>query len=190
MKEQSPLEKTFNLPSLEDIDNELKGEDDLDAIDGVEMSEQEFNTQLSSINSDLEELKRSEIDLALIENISEYNRNMSDIHDKAITNFQDIMATVMAMEPSHGAKFLVGATKLLEIAKDAQNTSLDRLIRLSKLEMEKEKHKAEMKGLVKPPKTIGEYTEPSEDNEDVVNEDVVIIEDRNTIIEKYFGDKK
>lgn len=190
----TPLEKSFNLPSLNEIEKELNQELNVDddefneeeTEDTTNLSEEDILKTINTLNNSMKETRQDGIPKEVSEAMRGYVDKMSDIHEIALTNFQELIDGILAMEASQGAKFLAGAVKLLDIAKDAQNSSMDRVTKMARLQIEKEKHDAEMNGLVKKPKTIGDSNIVSTNNgEDSTNsEDVVLVEDRNTILER------
>lgn len=189
---KSPLEEAFNLPSINEIQNEMDDdkdeidielEDETDSIDDVTMTEDELAASLNSLNSKLSEVSDIGLPREVTSTMDDYMDNINEIHSLALGKFKDLIDGVLAMEASQGAKFLVGAVKLLDIAKDAQNSSMDRVMRMAKLQIEREKHDIEKQGLVKRPKAIGDVVGDNQPDGDTSN-DAVIIEDRNVLLEQ------
>ena len=152
---KSPLEEAFNLPSINEIQNEMDDdkdeidielEDETDSIDDVTMTEDELAASLNSLNSKLSEVSDIGLPREVTSTMDDYMDNINEIHSLALGKFKDLIDGVLAMEASQGAKFLVGAVKLLDIAKDAQNSSMDRVMRMAKLQIEREKHDIEKQG--------------------------------------------
>lgn len=203
---RTPLEETFDLPPIDDIVNEQNSlvddtdseyEDDYqddddtiyDEIDNAPvMTEEELARSIQHYNQAIKEVRQVGLPVSVTKDMTEYSKNMSEIHTAAMEHFNDLMASIMSMEAGVGSKYLAGAVKLLDIAKDAQNTSIDRVMRLQKLQMEREKHDKEMEDMVKKPKSIGNGGDIIETNEfgeeEVDDANYVVEEDRNTILRK------
>lgn len=201
---RTPLEETFDLPPIDDIVNEQNSLDDVDSdyedddyqddtiydeIDNAPvMTEEELARSIQHYNQAIQEVRQVGLPVSVTKDMTEYSKNMTEIHTAAMEHFNDLMASIMSMEAGVGSKYLAGAVKLLDIAKDAQNTSIDRVMRLQKLQMEREKHDKEMEDMVKKPKSIGNGGDIIETNEfgeeEVVDANYVVEEDRNTILRK------
>lgn len=200
MSNRTPLEETFDLPSLSEInktqslDDETVEEseyhelDEIDNIDNITMSEEDLHTTIMQYNSEINITRQEGISIAASDNMKDYMEKMADVHSNALGKFEDLMSSIMSMEAGVGAKYLVSAVKLLDIAKDAQNTSMDRVIRMERLYIEREKHDADMADLVKKPKGIsdgGDVIEYDEDGDNAVDDAVYVVEeDRNTILKR------
>lgn len=199
---KTPLEESFGLPSLSTIEEEADYKDEdtdfeseytdedtdfesdfPDEDEPPELSQEEITNMISGYRDQVNQLKqyKHESTDKANKHLEDYLENMNEVHRKAMVNFDELINSIMSMEAAHGAKFLMGATKLLDIAKDSQNTSMDRVIKMSKLQMEHEKHTTEMKDMVKKPKTIPEGGDVIETNDNNESE-VVTTGDRNNLM--------
>lgn len=151
---KTPLEETFDIPSIKEINGTVTNSSDTDSDDQEDDSEQLDENYFDSfenlspedVNSVKDQLKKTKKQLQQIKDyeyqnqkIKEYDKDVKDIHTKAIDNFEEIMSTALNMEASQGSKYLTAATKLLDIALDAKNSSFDRHMEMAKLQFQKEK---------------------------------------------------
>lgn len=197
MSKKTPLEESFNLPPLSDIENSTDEDfdteyHDLDEVDDAEeLTDEEYMARLADFQKSFASLKSTPIDPteSADQHLVQYLENMNTVHEKAMENFEELITSIMSMEAAHGAKFLVGATKLLDIAKDSQNTSMDRVIRMTKLKMDYEKHRADLDGLVKKPKSLNDKGQIVEDGDSPEDDETVYKADRNKLLERLREEK-
>lgn len=163
-KKTTPLEETFNIPSIDEINNSFSNEaiesssepeddelndvkdylqelndsdwDDSDIPDSEELKKQIASTQKKL--KEIEEQKRQ------LKSLKKYHTDVDDIHSTAMTKFDEIMTVALNMEASAGSKYLASATKLLDIALNAKNSAMDREIEMAKLQLRKEKQDHDM----------------------------------------------
>lgn len=171
--------------------NNASVEDDLDSYD-----DEDFISQYASDDFDeddsytpnytpeeakaiQQELMRSKKEIQKIKDleyqneiIKKYDEDVKDIHKKAINNFEDIMATALNMEPSQGSKYLSAATKLLETALSAKNSSFDRHLKMAELQLEREKenNKKDPREIKVPAQTNNGESYEQEDDSKVVGQ--------------------
>jgi len=175
MSNKTPLEETFNLPSIEDINKEFSNEnienskdDDTDELDDMkdylaeledsdwdenEMENPEdLKKQIAETQKKLNELEEQKRQL---KSLRKYHSDVDNIHTTAMNKFDEIMTVAMTMEANAGSKYLASATKLLDIALNAKNSAMDREIEMAKLQLRKEKQDHDMNK----PKTKDVYYE-------------------------------
>lgn len=190
MTNKTPLEDAFNLPSLKDIEQEMTDDletefpEDADFADSGEMTAEEYQRSIANLKAQLSDAKEASMTTMMVNDSAErYQEKMNEIHAVAMEKFAELFDGILSMEVTAGAKFLAGAAKMLDIAKDAQNSSMDRIINLAKLQMANEKHNKEIKGLITPPKTIATIGGESDDGDiDETPKNIVLVEDRNSIL--------
>lgn len=202
MSKRTPLEETFNLPSLDEINhmfdkgmNETLNIDEDDSLDDfVSLAEYEDDTSDEDVDN-TEDLKKhiSETRQKIIEqknqerqleHLKKYHKDIDSIHSTALAKFEDIMSVAMAMEASAGSKYLASAAKLLDIALSAKNSAMDRELEMAKLQLRKEKQDHDMN---KPKsKTVyGTHSVGESDEEDDGRDDVGEVYDRNELLKSY-----
>lgn len=155
MSTRTPLEETFDLPSIDDVHETIEG-----AKEVIEYSE---NTIVNHTDDSIEV----------------YKEKMSHIHHTALSKFESLYDLSTNMEPAHGSKFLQSAAKLLEIAKNSQDSMMDKMIKLQELQLKKEKQDSELKGMIAPPTTINDDMD-----DESVPENVVGNFNRNNLLEE------
>ncbi|ASV44313.1 hypothetical protein PBI_SCTP2_298 [Salicola phage SCTP-2] len=201
---RTPLEETFDLPSLKEVNEQVTNnmkdnlEDDQDNDEEVSTENENYDDdyfngfddmtpeeaqnlkdRLNKTKSDLEQIRQYEYQN---EKVKEYEKGVKDVHKRALDNFDEIMQTALTMEASQGSKFLTAATKLLDIALDAKNSSFDRHMKMAKMQFEREKEEKK-----RDPREV--YTSEAEE-EEKDSDEVVGQFDRNQILygEDYYDD--
>lgn len=152
-KRHKQLEETFNLPSL----NELDEDDEIEESGLEEPEEDDVNDQIDALEKQLAQYEQYN-DISL-ETTKKYNEDIDTLYNTAKDGYEEIFQAALAMEPAHGAKFLNGAAKLLEIALKSKNSSMEKQIDMAQLQLQREKMYRD--GKAKPPQDItddeGEY---------------------------------
>lgn len=163
MSNKTPLEETFNLPSIDEINKEFSNEnienskDDSEELDDMkdylaeiensdwdedEMEDPEsLKKQIAETQRKLDELEEQKRQL---KSLKKYHTDVDSIHKTAMDKFDEIMTVAMTMEANAGSKYLASATKLLDIALNAKNSAMDREIEMAKLQLRKEKQDHDM----------------------------------------------
>lgn len=207
MSKKTPLEETFNLPSIEEINKQFsnenieKSKDESEEIDDMKdyLSEIEdsdwdedeiedpeaLKKQISETQKKLDELEEQKRQL---KSLKKYHTDVDSIHKTAMDKFDEIMTVALTMEANAGSKYLASATKLLDIALSAKNSAMDREIEMAKLQLRKEKQDHDMNK----PKTKdigygsnGGYDESDDDSGDGEHYDSSTVFDRNTLLGEY-----
>jgi len=185
MSDKTPLEETFNLPSIDDINKsfsheaiehtEVDDDDDMkDYLKELEESDwddeqidnpEELKKQIAATQKKLKEFEEQKRQL---QSLRKYHADVDNIHATAMSKFDEIMTVALSMEANAGSKYLASATKLLDIALNAKNSAMDREIEMAKLQLRKEKQDYDMKK--GSPKDIP-YDEDDEDGGDRMEDD-------------------
>lgn len=162
MSNKTPLEETFNLPSIDDINKTFSQEaienaedddsDDMkDYLKDLEDSDwddeeidnpEELKKQIAATQKKLKEFEEQKRQL---QSLRKYHADVDNIHATAMSKFDEIMTVALSMEANAGSKYLASATKLLDIALSAKNSAMDREIEMAKLQLRKEKQDYDMK---------------------------------------------
>lgn len=202
MSKKTPLEETFNLPSIEELNEELTNdkitqfENDKDHNEDFESEEDDFKDELDipdgeTISKDeaIELYNQTKQKLLSLENesskkLKNYDKDVTGIHTTAIDNFEKLMLAALNMEAAHGSKYLMAATKLLDIALSSKNSMMDKQIELLKLQLRKEKQDFDMNqsknsGVVLPRSDV-EDDDPESEEEEVEG-----TYDRNEILREF-----
>lgn len=133
-KRHKQLEETFNLPSLEELDDEVVEDDE---EDDIELSGKELEDHIDSLKKEL--ASYDDIGMISTKNTENYNRDIDELYKTAKDGYTEIFNAALVMEPAQGAKFLNGAAKLLEIALRSKNSSMEKQLDMAKLQLEREK---------------------------------------------------
>ena len=120
------LEETFNIST----DEEKK--DDTPTIE-----ESQEITKL--LNTEIDNAEKIDAALPMVTDLNEHDREMDDIHAKALKTFEDLLQLGMNVEVHAGAKILETANQLLKTAKEAKDSKVDRKLRMINLQLQKSK---------------------------------------------------
>ena len=138
-KRHKPLEDTFNLPSLDELNEDFDESDDdeeYDDYDG-ELSGKELEEHIANLKKEL--AAYDEIGMISTKNTENYNKDIDELYKTAKDGYTEIFNAALVMEPAQGAKFLNGAAKLLEIALRSKNSSMEKQLDMAKLQLERER---------------------------------------------------
>ena len=120
------LEETFNISTDEEK------EDDTPTIE-----ESQEITEL--LNTEIDNAEKIDAALPMVTDLNEHDREMDDIHAKALKTFEDLLQLGMNVEVHAGAKILETANQLLKTAKEAEDSKVDRKLRMINLQLQKSK---------------------------------------------------
>jgi|TARA_A200000159_G_scaffold150435_1_gene159786 hypothetical protein len=130
------LEETFNISSSDEIEKIIANEDDID--EGVPTIEE--STEISKIiNTEMKNAEKIDASLPMVSDLNEHDREMDDIHGKAMQTFEDLLQLGMNVEVHAGAKILETANQLLKTAKEAKDSKVDRKLKMINLQLQKAK---------------------------------------------------
>ena len=162
---KTPLEETFDLPSIEDLNKNFSKEniesapdDDSDEHDDMkdylkELEDADWDeddiddpeTLKKQIAETQRKLREFEEQKRQLQSLKRYHSHVDNIHTTAMAKFDELMIVALSMEANAGSKYLASATKLLDIALNAKNSAMDREIEMAKLQLRKEKQDYDMK---------------------------------------------
>ena len=126
------LEETFNLASEEPEKIEEEQEEQVPTI--------EESKELQEIlNQEMENTEKIDSALPVVKDLNEHDREMDDIHSKALKSFEEIFQLGMNVEVHAGAKLMETANQLLKTAKEAKDSKVDRKLRMINLQLQKAK---------------------------------------------------
>lgn len=123
------LEEVFNINPSEPEDDKNENED----TPSVEESQE----VIEIINTDMALTDKIDASLPLVQDLNEHDRDMDDIHTKAIDTFEKLVDIGMNVEAHAGAKYLESATQMLKTAMEAKDSKVDRKLRMLNLQMQK-----------------------------------------------------
>ena len=202
MSEKTPLEETFNLPSIDEVTKHFenirsdKSEDHFDEMDeynyddsdeedsGSDEEEKEIDPKVlvKQIQTLTEKLNNtSSIDDHTFK--TRFENDMNNVYGEAMDSFKTIINAALAMEATAGAKFLGGAAKILEIASNSKNNIMSQMIELEKLNIKRNEVYNKKPPVSYNPKDISNDSGEPNNTDDDVEEGVVY--SRNQLIEQY-----
>lgn len=198
--ERTPLEETFDLPSIQDVTKHFtdirnddksqfietrdiySSDDEIEDYDDEENDSDEGNTSplvlLDRIKTLTNKINNSSsIDEKMFK--ERFENDMNDVFTAAMGSFKDVMSAALSMEASAGAKFLVGATKLLEIASSSKTNIMSQMIEIEKVNNKK----MEITGTKPSMNSVSNVEDASGIEEDDDNDDILY--SRNDLINNY-----
>jgi len=124
------LEETFNIAPEEAPEEEIQ--DETPTI--------EESTDLAELlNADIEIAERIDDALPMVSDLNQHDREMDDIHQKALDTFKDLVELGMNVEVHAGAKLLETANAMLKTAMEAKDSKVDRKLKMINLQLQKAK---------------------------------------------------
>ena len=124
------LEETFNIAPEEAPEEEIQDETPT-------IEESKDLTEL--LNADIEIAERIDDALPMVADLNQHDREMDDIHQKALDTFKDLVELGMNVEVHAGAKLLETANAMLKTAMEAKDSKVDRKLKMINLQLQKAK---------------------------------------------------
>jgi len=122
------LEETFNI-------NPIEEEEKVEETPTIEES-RDLTEILSTEISTTEKIDAS---LPLVQGLNEHDKDMDDIHQKAISTFEELISLGMNVEVHAGAKLMETANQMLKTAMEAKDSKVDRKLKMLNLQLQKAK---------------------------------------------------
>jgi len=124
------LEETFNIEPAEE-----KVEETTEETPTIEESK-----ELTEIlYAELKNTEKIDNALPLVKDLNEHDKEMDDIHQKALDAFNDLLSLGMNVEVHAGAKLLETANQMLKTAMEAKDSKVDRKLKMINLQLQKAK---------------------------------------------------
>ena len=122
------LEETFNI-------NPVEEDDKVEETPTIEES-RDLTEILSTEISTTEKIDAS---LPMVQGLNEHDKDMDDIHQKAISTFEELVSLGMNVEVHAGAKLMETANQMLKTAMEAKDSKVDRKLKMLNLQLQKAK---------------------------------------------------
>jgi ABC-type phosphate transport system auxiliary subunit len=120
------LEETFNINPIDD-------EEEIEETPTVEESR-----ELTEIlNAEIETTDKIDAALPMVSDLNQHDREMDEIHSKALHAFEELFSLGMNVEVHAGAKLMETANQMLKTAMEAKDSKVDRKLRMINLQMQK-----------------------------------------------------
>lgn len=131
MGKHRKLEETFNIAptDINDIENPIE-EDDTPTVE-------ESTDMMEIIQTSLAETDKIDNALPAVRDLDEHDKDMDEIHKRALSKFDEVFDLGMNVEVHAGAKLLETANQLLKTAMEAKDSKVDRKLRMINLQMQK-----------------------------------------------------
>jgi len=127
------LEETFDIQPTEDEISETETTEE-------EVPSIEESKELTEIlYSELKTTEKIDSALPLVSDLNQHDKEMDDIHQKALDAFNDLIQLGMNVEVHAGAKLLETANQMLKTAMEAKDSKVDRKLKMINLQLQKAK---------------------------------------------------
>ena len=124
------LEEVFNLPTSDDnTEDEVVGK----VIPTIE----ESNSIMERLAEEMGETDKIDAALPVVRDLNEHDRDMDEIHKKAMKTFDELVTLGMNVEVHAGAKIMETAAVMLKTAMEAKDSKVDRKLRMINLQLQK-----------------------------------------------------
>lgn len=127
------LEETFNIKNVNDEEDVSLDNEEEDNTPTIEES-QELARIMSKELTTTEKLDEA---LPIVTDLNEHDKEMDDIHKKALESFEELFSLGMNVEVHAGAKIMETANQMLKTAMEAKDSKVDRKLRMLSLQMQK-----------------------------------------------------
>ena len=125
------LEETFNIQPTEEESVEEVVEETPTIEESKELTE--------LLYSELKTTEKIDSALPLVSDLNQHDKEMDDIHQKALDAFNDLVQLGMNVEVHAGAKLLETANQMLKTAMEAKDSKVDRKLKMINLQLQKAK---------------------------------------------------
>ena len=120
------LEETFNIDPVEE-----------QAKETPTIEESRDLTEI--LSSELANTDKIDASLPMVQGLNEHDKDMDDIHQKAINTFEELISLGMNVEVHAGAKLMETANQMLKTAMEAKDSKVDRKLKMLNLQLNKAK---------------------------------------------------
>ena len=120
------LEETFNIDPVEEESKETPT-----------IEESKDLTEI--LSSELANTDKIDASLPMVQGLNEHDKDMDDIHEKAINTFEELISLGMNVEVHAGAKLMETANQMLKTAMEAKDSKVDRKLKMLNLQLQKAK---------------------------------------------------
>jgi len=125
------LEETFNIePTPEEV---------VETIEEESPSIKESKELTEILYKELKTTEKIDSALPLVSDLNKHDKEMDDIHQKALDAFNDLVQLGMNVEVHAGAKLLETANQMLKTAMEAKDSKVDRKLKMINLQLQKAK---------------------------------------------------
>jgi hypothetical protein len=124
------LEETFNIEPEEE-----KVEETTEETPTIEESKELTEV----LYAELKNTEKIDNALPVVKDLNEHDKEMDDIHQKALDAFNDLLQLGMNVEVHAGAKLLETANQMLKTAMEAKDSKVDRKLKMINLQLQKAK---------------------------------------------------
>lgn len=118
---------------LEEVFNLSPSDEDTEDTPDIEQS----TAMIDALTASLEDTDKIDAALPEVRDLNEHDRDMDDIHKKAMKTFDELVHLGMNVEVHAGAKIMETAATMLKTAMEAKDSKVDRKLRMISLQLQK-----------------------------------------------------
>lgn len=167
------IQEAFDLPALEDLLKAPRETDDDDSLTEEDLIAAEGNSDVDALTVALEANNSPRADPDEAE-AKDHAENTDDIFGQTLQHAQDLMDLGYNVDTRSAGRIFETAANMYKIALDAKNSKRDAQLKNMKLKLENDKLKAMIR-------------QKSGEGGEVIEQEAVIIADRNDLIKKLRG---
>tara|TARA_B100001287_G_scaffold218888_1_gene187831 strand:- start:4035 stop:4625 length:591 start_codon:yes stop_codon:yes gene_type:complete len=175
------LEKTFDLPSMEEaLDNQEHDESSVDIdADEIDTSSAAAHAELDKAEVEEQEqvIKRAlttaeKIDKALpqVKDLQTHDTDMDSYSGEAMKSYRELMDLGMNSEARHAGKFFEVAQTMMKNAIEAKNAKADKKLRMIELQLKKQR--------------VDQWDKRDNGEQDVIEGEGFVVGDRNKLLDQ------
>jgi hypothetical protein len=167
------IQEALDLPTLEDLLKAPRETDDHDSLTEDELLEAEGNADVDALTAALESPITVRQDPDVVE-AKDHADSADDIYGQTLQHAQDLMDLGYNVDTRSAGRIFETAAGMYKLALDAKNSKRDAQLKAQKLKLENEKLKALLR-------------QKSGEGNEIIEQEAVIIADRNDLIKKIRG---
>lgn len=122
------LEETFQMSPYEP-------EDDLNEDETPTVAES--TAMIAALEQSMDSTDKIDLALPSVRDLNDHDKDMDEIHGKAMKTFDELIQLGMNVEVHAGAKLLETANQMLKTAMEAKDSKVDRKLRMINLQLAK-----------------------------------------------------
>lgn len=176
------LEKTFDLPSMEEaLDDQQQEESNLENSEAQDLdrSSAAAHAELeeSDVANDEQVIKRAlttaeKIDKALpqVKDLQTHDTDMDTYSGEAMKSYRELMDLGMNSEARHAGKFFEVAQTMMKNAIEAKNAKADKKLRMIELQLKKQR--------------VDQWDKRDGNDQDVIEGEGFVVGDRNKLLDQ------
>lgn len=174
------LEKTFDLPSMEDVLNDQQSVESTDEstdessdkaghYDREEVVKEEADSEVN-IKRALSVAEKIDKALPQVKDLESHDKDMDGYATDAMNSFRELMDLGMNSEARHAGKFFEVAQTMMKNAIEAKNAKADKKLRMIELQLKKQR--------------VDQWDSKGSSGDEVIEGEGFVVGDRNKLLDQ------